>query len=401
MSDFAQSGLISTLQQLNSAHLPTLEKELGKWAKTRPIALILPCHGADLERPAMAHIVEELRTATFLSEIVISVNGTGDTAQPSLQPSPVNALGKRLAHILRPLPQPVRVLWNDQPQCQTLLASYPAGKGLNVWSALGILCQEARAEILVLQDCDVASFRRSTLARLCYACAHPQLGYAFAKMYYSRATDRLYGRVSRLFFAPLLQAIVRLVGHHPLIDFLSSFRYPLAGECALTRQLAQELPLQSGWGLETGMLCDVFRQIDPRTVCQVDGGSGYDHKHQPAASALAAMCSEIARTLLGHLAEEGIALGRSFHEALAATYRREASQAVRQSANLALINGLPFDAIAEQNIVENFARQLGPFATEPPSPLPSWSTQARTAPQWVERFLAAVNTPPLDSHEAS
>src|SRR4029079_9512017 len=127
------------------------------------------------------------------------------------------------------------------------------GKGLNVWAALQIVCHEARSEIVALQDCDVTSFQRGTLARLCYACAHPQLNYAFAKMYYSRATDRLYGRVSRLFFAPLLHAIVRLAGPRPLIDFLLSFRYPLAGECAFTCDVASRLPLSSNWGLETAM----------------------------------------------------------------------------------------------------------------------------------------------------
>ena len=125
-------------------------------------------------------------------------------------------------------------------------------------------------------------------------------------MYYSRVTDRLYGRVSRLFLAPLLHAIVRVAGHQPLVDFLLSFRYPLAGEVALTRELAATLPASSGWGLEIGQLCEVFRRVDPREVCQVDGGAGYDHKHQPAATALAGMAAEIARELFAQLAAEGL-----------------------------------------------------------------------------------------------
>ena len=74
-------------------------------------------------------------------------------------------------------------------------------------------------------------------------------------MYYSRVTDRLYGRVSRLFLAPLLHALLRVAGHQPLLDFLLSFRYPLAGEVALTRELATTLPASSGWGLEIGSVC--------------------------------------------------------------------------------------------------------------------------------------------------
>jgi glucosyl-3-phosphoglycerate synthase len=135
--------------------------------------------------------------------------------------------------------------------------------------------------LIVTQDADVTSFRGSTLARLCAACVHPQLGYHFSRMYYSRVTDRLYGRVSRLFLTPLLQAFIRVAGHHPLLDFLASFRYPLAGETALRTALAAELPLGASWSLEIGMLCEVFRRADPREICQVDGGTGYDHRHHP------------------------------------------------------------------------------------------------------------------------
>ena len=207
-------------------------------------------------------------------------------------------------------------------------------------------------------DCDVASFRRGDLARLCYAVAHPRLHYRFAKMYYSRVTDRLYGRVSRLFLAPLLHAVVRVAGHVPLVDFLLSFRYPLAGEVAMTRELAAALPASGGWALEIGQLCEVFRAVDPREVCQVDGGSGYDHKHQPAATALATMAAEIARELLRQFAAEGLGTEPAFLPALARAYRIEAAHALRRSASLALINRLPFDEAAETGIVAGFAAQL-------------------------------------------
>ncbi len=374
MSDFAQTGLISTFQQLNHAHLPELEAQLRELAKLRPIALVLPCHGQDLERPALAHIVAELRQARFISEILVSLNG-------------IDASGlQRARQIFGTLPHRVRFLWTDGPEAKELLNGYPSGKGRNVWSAFGILGHDTDAAIFALQDCDVASFSRYTLARLCYACAHPQLDYAFAKMYYSRATDRLYGRVSRLFFAPLLHAIVRLAGHHPLIDFLQSFRYPLAGECAITRAAATRLPLSSGWGLETGMLCDIFRLEDPRHICQVDGGSGYDHKHQPALGALADMCAQIARTLLGHLAQEGLLLDPPFRHALAEGFQREAALALQRSAKLALINGFPFDNQAEQAIVNAFGAQLQGAGPEPEKMLPAWSTLSRSQPGFARNL---------------
>lgn len=340
MSDFAQSGLICTLQRLNENHLANVEAELANLARARPIALILPCHGRDLEQPAFARLIKELRGADFLREIVLSVN--------EVSAEVAAALPDRLAS----LPQRTTLLHNESREGQR------SGKGANVRHACAHLVGAGECEIVATQDCDVASFRRADLARLCYAVAHPQLGYRFAKMYYSRVTDRLYGRVSRLFLAPLLHAIVRVAGHHPLVDFLLSFRYPLAGEVALTRELAAALPASDGWGLEIGQLCEVFRRVDPREVCQVDGGPGYDHKHQPAATALAAMTAEIARELFAQLAAEGLANDAGFHAAVAGAYRREAEHALRRSASLALINGLPFDEGAERAIVEAFAERL-------------------------------------------
>jgi glucosyl-3-phosphoglycerate synthase len=75
VSDFAQTGLICTLQRLNETHLAALEVELEMEAATRPIALILPCHASDLSRPALVHIVEELGRVRFLRDVVVSLNG--------------------------------------------------------------------------------------------------------------------------------------------------------------------------------------------------------------------------------------------------------------------------------------------------------------------------------------
>lgn len=154
--------------------------------------------------------------------------------------------------------------------------------------------------------------------------------------------------------APLLRAILRLSGHQPLTDFLLSFRYPLAGECAVHRDLLCKASLRSGWDLEIGMLCEVFRIADPRLVCQVDGGSGYDHKHQPLLGGLKQMCREIAACLFTYIRMEGVAVD-SWGSALAEAYRKESDAALRRSAALAFINGLPFDEEGETEIVEAFA----------------------------------------------
>jgi glucosyl-3-phosphoglycerate synthase len=212
-------------------------------------------------------------------------------------------------------------------------------------------------------------------------------------MYYSRVTDRLYGRVSRLFLTPLLQAFIRVAGHHPLLDFLVSFRYPLAGETALRTALATELPLGTSWSLEIGMLCELFRRADPREICQVDGGTGYDHRHHPLSEggALVRMAEEIAGVLFEQLAMEGVNVTPQFRASVARAFEDEAALALRRSRSLAVINGLPFDEAAESGIIAALAAELARGPAAPPPALPSWTTLAAEEPEWVERFRAAVD----------
>jgi glucosyl-3-phosphoglycerate synthase len=362
MSDISQHGLISTLQRLNEN--PALDSELAEIGKQRPIALVLPCHADELKRPALEGILQQISTAKFVAQVVIPINGLDSEGHDRARAYFADRLA--LNH---------RILWADP--ITAFIPEFKPGKGSNVWLAVGSLAKDRTCSVILTADADVTTFRLEMLARLAFAVASPEMGYTFAKSYYPRVTDRIYGRVSRLFFAPLLQAIVRTTGHHPLLDFLRSFRYPLAGECALTLDLAKSLPFETGWGLEVGTLCEVFRRMDPRQICQVDVGGRYDHKHQALGNGetgLVKMCREIAITLFGHLAIEGILIDTGFIQAVGSSYRREAAEAVRRSAALARINALQYALEEEQKAVELFADALrGVSAAAPESTLPAWS----------------------------
>jgi glucosyl-3-phosphoglycerate synthase len=390
MSDFAQTGLICTLQRLNETHGPSIEAAVVAHSRERPITLVLPCHARDLTEPALAHILDEISGAKFLREVIVSMNGRDPAGFA------------RAREIFARLPQPHCILWNDGPTLEPLLGRIlsepdgriPHGKGLNVWAACGLVVARAKSEIIVTQDCDVSSFRRENLARLCFAAVHPALRYEFSKMYYSRVSDRLYGRVSRLFLAPLLHALIRTAGHQPLIDFLQSFRYPLAGECALSRQLAGALPMSAGWGFEIGMLCETFRRTDPRHVAQVDGGPHYDHRHQPLGDetgGLFRMSREIAGTLIAHLREEGLPVSSAqFSAALRASFARESDEALRRFRHLSLINGLA-DGGDEEEAAAHFSRALAEAGeTASASELPAWNHVAAAHPALVAEFATAA-----------
>ncbi len=385
MSDFSQNGVVCTLQRLNDAHLTELDSNwLPSLAQTTPVSLILPCHAPDLLGPALVPICRELAQAAWIHHIIIPINGLASAD-----------LANTRDFFQKHLPLAHTVFQTDTPAATQILSAaahlppeqLPTGKGLNVWAAMGLLFARGAGGVFALQDCDVLSFQRASLARLCFPVADPALEFDFAKMYYSRVTDRLYGRVSRLFLAPLLHALIRVAGHHPLLDFLQAFRYPLAGECAIRSSLASQLPIHNGWALEIGMLSGVFRQIEPTRVCQVDGGSGYDHKHQPASGNLSRMCVQIGTALLHQLATEGCTVDAAFLHSVARALQRECTEAVRRSSALARINGIPNSSGSEELVAASFSNCL-PSSLPPPEPLlPPWESVRRVAPDTLQRLL--------------
>ncbi|MEP6932992.1 MAG: glycosyl transferase, partial [Nitrospirota bacterium] len=244
MSDFYQNGVVTVLHRLGQPNVDRLEQELAHYGRSNPIALILPSLYAELGRPALKAIVETLKTVSYLNEIVISLDRA-------------SALEFRLAkQFFSVLPQRVRLVWNDGARIQAILKVLVdhnldiglQGKGRGCWTAFGYVLARNHSQVIALHDCDITSYSREYLARLCYPIANPNLGYEFCKGYYSRVTDRLNGRVTRLFITPLIRSLQQLVGPHALLTFLDSFRYPLAGEFAMVRDLAWTNRIPGDWG---------------------------------------------------------------------------------------------------------------------------------------------------------
>src|SRR5262249_30631416 len=114
---------------------------------------------------------------------------------------------------------PVTVIWMDSERLRGLfqlleergLSAGVDGKGRSCWMAFGFLLAARDCDVLALHDCDIVNYSRELLARLCYPMAHPHLGFEFCKGYYARVSDRLHGRATRLFVAPLIRALEGMV----------------------------------------------------------------------------------------------------------------------------------------------------------------------------------------------
>ncbi len=399
MSDFHQNGVVTVLHRLGRPNLEQLEAELQRHASTNPIALILPSLYSELQRPALRRIVETLTEVRYVNEIVISLDRAS-----ALEFS----LAKEYFSIL---PQRVRVIWNDGSRIQQILKRLTdnaidvglAGKGRGCWTAFGYVLARHQSKVLALHDCDIVSYDRQYLARLCYPIANPNLGYEFAKGYYSRITDRLHGRVTRLFMTPLLRSLQQLVGTHPLLTFLDSFRYPLAGEFAMVSDLAWINRIPGDWGLEVGVLAEVYRNCALRRVCQVDIADAYEHKHQELSAdnpdaGLLKMSADITKALFRNLASDGVILSDSLLKTLRATYLQAAQDAISRYENDAMINSLQFDRHQERTAVEVFLKGMK-LATqsfiEDPLGVPmisNWSRVVAAVPDVFGLLIDAVES---------
>ncbi|MBL9203838.1 MAG: hypothetical protein JNN01_02035, partial [Opitutaceae bacterium] len=193
--------------------------------------------------------------------------------------------------------------------------------------------------------------------------AHPSLGFDFCKGYYARATERLNGRVMRLLVTPLLRALKSIVGQHPYLVYMDTFRYPLAGEFALDLDLVRRVRIPADWALEVGMLSEVFRNCAPRAICQSELCDNYDHKHQDLSvrdpeRGLNRMAADIARAFFQRMAAEGIKLDAGLFDTLMSAYMRQAEDTLRFYAADAVLNGLEYPRHEEETAVAVFVRSI-------------------------------------------
>ncbi len=409
MADFHQSGSITTLHRLGTPDVERLERELLQHSRTRPVALVLPCLFSELRGPALKGIVDALRGVRYLSEIVVSISGT--TARTDYEE--MRSLFDGVTTLDGESPV---LLWNSGERVQALLEVLREeglepgsdGKGRSTWLAYGYLLATNRSRVIAVHDCDILNYRRELLARLCYPTVNPNLHYEFSKGYYGRVTDRLNGRVTRLFAGPLLRSLRAVIGTHPLLEYLESFRFPLAGECSMTTELARINRIPSDWGLEVGMLTEVYRNCSLKRICQVELVENYDHKHRElsehdASQGLHRMVHDIASSLIWNLASYGVEFDAGFLNTLTAAYTRMAQDAIASYSHDAALNGLVFDRHEEEVAVETFSRALRAaglgFVRDPMGlpQIPNWNRVTSALPNFLEELHEAVDADALES----
>jgi glucosyl-3-phosphoglycerate synthase len=397
MSDFYQTGVVATFHRLGRLNLEKIESELTWYSHDRPIALVLPSLYSELEGDALKGIVRELKEAKYVREIVVTL---GPASEEEF---------KLAREFFSSLPQKTSIIWNTGVNMSSIyklieeagLPTGEPGKGRSAWMAYGYVLAQQDFHVIALHDCDIITYTRDLLARLCYPVTNPNLDYDFCKGFYSRVSDRLHGRATRLLVTPLIRSIQKLIGYHPLLVFFDSFRYPLAGEFSMDIDMARVNKIPGDWGLEVGVLAEVYRNTSLRRVCQVDIAENYEHKHQilspeDATKGLHKMCVDICKSVFRTLASEGIVFSDGFFKTLVSTYVRTSQDMLKRYEDDAAINGLFFDRHEESLAVDTFTKGVKKAAeiiTEDPLGVPliaSWDRVTSAIPDILGLIKKAV-----------
>ncbi len=398
MGDFYQNGLVTTLHNLRKRPIEEIEVELVEFSKSRPMALVLPCLYSELDGPALPHILDEIAKIDYLNEIVIGLDRANR-----------KEFDRAKKYFAR-LPQNKRIIWNDGPRMKRLekllvdkkIAPSELGKGRNAWYSFGFLISSGNSEAIALHDCDITTYDRSLLARLFYPVVNPIFNYRFCKGFYYRASEnKLTGRVARLLVTPLLRTLKKFYGSLQYLEFLDSFRYPLAGEFSMRADVVKTIRIPSDWGLEIGILSEVHRNNSVNRICQVEISDRYDHKHQPLSAenpdaGLSKMSIDISRAIFSKLAANGTVFSKGTFRSIKATYYRIALDLLEQYHSDAILNGYEFDRHDEEITIDLFAQnvyQAGEIFLSNPmvTPfIPSWKRVFSAIPEYMDYFLEAV-----------
>jgi len=404
MSDFFQNGVITTLQNVGNRTLEDMESELEQFAKRRKMVLLLPALYSEFETPAMQTIIDELKDVTYLHKIILGLDRA------------TKEQFEEVKERMSVLHTQVDVLWNDGPRIKEIYnnlseENFPGldtpGKGRNVWTMIGYGLTDQDNYAFALHDCDIVNYKRDIVARLFYPIVHPALDFEFNKGYYSRVTGKLHGRVTRLFYTPLIKALSVTFGTNKYLNYMESFRYALSGEFSFIRSLGRGIGISPTWGLEVSTLSEVYKNTSNRRICQTEIMDSYEHKHQTLGSqseggGIYKMANDIAKTLFRILSQEGVVFSEASFKTLLSSYYQESRFEISKYNALSKISGLSYSRQSEILAVEAFQDAIkeatqefyeNPMGVPPLSP---WITVRSVMPEFSDKFYEAVK---LDNKE--
>jgi glucosyl-3-phosphoglycerate synthase len=397
MADFYLNKL-PTFSLLFDENSEGMEKKLLEEASRIPMGVLIPALFSDLSSPAMKNIVQVLSGMDIIKRVYICLD------QANL------AEYKASKKIVLPLGEKGVLIWNDSHKVRELVAEIEhklsvgiRGKGHSVWTGLGYVIAKGEVSALAFHDADIITYTKDLLLRLLFPIV--SLKYQFSKGYYIRYNSQFYGRVVRLFYFPFVRALKDIFGNTEYIDYMGDFRYPLSGEFATFVSQAKILQFPSDWGIEVGILGEIFRNMRTNRICQVELVPRYDHKHQSMGSekeaGLFKMAADIARTFFTFMAGNGRVIGHDTFNAVRHAYLKNAREMVYiyESFSEMYSDRLTYHYHDEMSAIELFAESIDDavkqFYDNPKGSvlIPDWKRVESAVDGIMEKLISAVEDP--------
>lgn len=324
MADFFLNRL-PTFSLLHGESTNSMEKALLSESQRIPMGVLIPALYADLSGPAMKNIVKVLTDMNLIKKVYICLDQANEEEYIAAR------------KIISPLGNKASLIWNDNPKVRSIISEIEKklavgirGKGHAVWTGLGYVIAKEEVSALAFHDADILTYDKDFVIRLLFPIVF--LKYQFSKGYYIRYDTQFYGRVTRLFYFPFIRALKDIFGSTEYLDYMGDFRYPLSGEFATFVSQARMLQFPSDWGIEVGILSEIFRNMRVNRICQVELVARYDHKHQkmgsPSEKGLFKMASDIALTFFTYMSSNGRIMGKDLFNAVRNAYLKNAREFV-------------------------------------------------------------------------
>jgi glucosyl-3-phosphoglycerate synthase len=356
MADF-HINKVPTFSLFQHENCEAMEEKVIKAVSKIPAGVLIPALFRDLSSDAMHNIIEVLSQTEYISKVYISLDQSDEKQY------------LRAREIIRPLGNKAMLIWNDKPAVAAVIDRIEhqlplggRGKGRAVWTTLGYIIGKGEVSAIAFHDADIITYDRDFLTRLLFPLMY--MRFQFVKGFYVRYDKKLFGRVTRLFYFPLVRTLKDMFGSTEFLDYMGDFRYPLSGEFATYTSQARMMQFPSDWGIEVGLLGEIYRLVRESRICQIELTSRYDHKHQQVGSTtekgLFKMASDIARTFFTHLASNGVSLNAEIFRTIRLTYLKHAREMVGMYESLAEMyeKRITFDFHEELKTVELFASAI-------------------------------------------
>ena len=396
MADF-HLNIVPTFSLLTGNDTILMEEKIKHASRKIPAGVLIPALFRDLSSDAMRNIIKVLGEVDYLKRVYIALDQANEEEY------------KKSKKIVAPLKEKAVLIWIDSPEVKQVIDEIegqlplgPRGKGRAVWTALGYIIGKDEVAAIAFHDADIITFNKSFLARLLFPVMH--LGFQFSKGYYVRYNKKFFGRVTRLFYYPLIRTFKDIFGTTPYLDYMSDFRYPLSGEFATFVSQAKMLRYPSDWGIEVGLLGEMYRIVRVSQICQVELVERYDHKHQEIGAGmnkgLNKMATDIARTFFSHLSSNGVILTHDMLSTIRLTYLRHARDSVGIYESFAEMYGdvISYDFHEELKTIESFSKTIEAASVDfyqhaYGSPLiPAWKRIGAAIDGIFNKLVTAVET---------